>query len=224
MSAGALPISSLSEIRAVPPPALPADTTSVRDIADLTSQLATGSEGAFREFHARYFDRLYHFLRAVTGGKPHSAQEALQETLLRVARYARRFQDEEIFWGWLKAVARSAAGDAGRKQRRYLALLDRFARKAGLVDAVHTDREDERLEELVGTALGELPKADRALIIGKYLNGSSVLELAEKTGLTEKAVESRLLRARRELAERFSTASEKHESPLTQQTAARSTG
>lgn len=38
-------------------------------------------------------------------------------------------EDEEVFWCWLVAVARSVARDAGRKRRRYLALLERYSRR-----------------------------------------------------------------------------------------------
>jgi DNA-directed RNA polymerase specialized sigma24 family protein len=41
------------------------------------------------------------------------------------------------------------------------------------------------------------------LIEGKYLDGATVRELSADAGLTEKAVESRLLRLRRELRERM---------------------
>jgi RNA polymerase sigma-70 factor (ECF subfamily) len=173
------------------------------DIARLTRRLAAGDEEAFREFHARYFDRLYQFLLAVTGGREHEAQEALQQTLLRVARYVREHKSDEVFWGWLRAVARSAARDAGRKQKRYAALLERF-------EALWRDRapergarEEERLRDAVEQVLEELDPGDRRLIEGKYLEGATVKELCRDAGLTEKAVESRLLRLRRELRERM---------------------
>src|SRR2546421_10268749 len=102
---------------------IPATTPTTR----LTRALAKGDEGAFREFHGLYFDRLYRFLIVVSRGQEHEAQEALQETFLRVCRYARPFETEEAFWSWLKTVARNAARDGGRKQSRYLALLQRFA-------------------------------------------------------------------------------------------------
>ncbi|HVY68617.1 MAG TPA: hypothetical protein VHH73_01740, partial [Verrucomicrobiae bacterium] len=69
-------------------------------ITALTRRLAAGEEAAFREFHAQYFDRLYQFLIVVARGQEHEAREALQETLIRVARYARPFADEEAFWCW----------------------------------------------------------------------------------------------------------------------------
>lgn len=52
-------------------------------IADLTRRLAARDEEAFREFHTRYFDRLYQFLLVVAHGQEQEAQDALQETLLR---------------------------------------------------------------------------------------------------------------------------------------------
>jgi RNA polymerase sigma factor (sigma-70 family) len=97
------------------------------DIGLLTARIRAGDEEAFREFHQRYFDRLYQFLIGVTRGREDEARDALQETMVRVVRYIRRFEDEEAFWSWLRAVARSAARDNGRRQVRYLGLLQRFA-------------------------------------------------------------------------------------------------
>jgi RNA polymerase sigma-70 factor (ECF subfamily) len=168
----------------------------------LTRRLAAGDESAFREFHARYFDRLYRFLLVVTRGDQDAAQEALQQTLLRVARHAREFSDEDIFWSWLKAVARNAALDGGRKRRRYLALMERFAFRIDSPEAV-APKADERWREVLDEALAEMSDEDRALIAGKYLEGASVRELAEGAGLTEKTVETRLFRLRRALGERI---------------------
>ena len=47
--------------------------------------------------------------------------------------------------------------------------------------------------------LDEIEPADRRLLEAKYLDGTSVRELSAETGLTEKAVESRLGRLRRHL-------------------------
>jgi RNA polymerase sigma factor (sigma-70 family) len=171
-------------------------------IAALTRRLAGGDEAAFREFHGRYFDRLYRFLLMVTRGQEHAAQDALQETMLRVARYAREFKDEDVFWGWLKAVARNASRDGGRKRRRYLAVLEKFAFWRRDANGVGIDpREEDALGSLIDEGLAGLAPLDRHLIEGKYLRGYTVLELAADTGLTEKAVESRLVRSRRQLAE-----------------------
>jgi RNA polymerase sigma-70 factor (ECF subfamily) len=170
-------------------------------IAVLTRRLAAGDDDAFREFHSRYFDRLYQFLLVVARGREDEAQEALQETLLRVARYARVFEDEDAFWCWLKVVARSAARDGGRKRRRYFALLENFASRWRYGGDSPRAAEENRLAAILAEGLEELPMEDRRLIESKYLEGAAVKELSELTGLTDKAVESRLLRARRQLRE-----------------------
>jgi RNA polymerase sigma factor (sigma-70 family) len=175
----------------------------IRDsVALLTRRLATGDEAAFQEFHEHYFDRLYQFLLVVTRGQDHEAQEALQQTLLRVLRYVRAFESEDAFWSWLKVVARSAARDAGRKQQRYSALLGKFAlRWRGLADE-RTSGENDRLRAVLEESLDELEPDDRGLIEDKYIDGTTVKELSAHAGLTEKAVESRLLRLRRHLRAR----------------------
>lgn len=170
--------------------------------ATLTHRLATGEEEAFREFHALYFDRLHQFLLVVARGQEHEAREALQETLLRVARGARVFDDEKTFWCWLKAVARNAARDAGRKRTRYSKLLQTFAHFTRPALPTGPDADDDRLTAVIDECLAELAPEDRALLQGKYLAGATVNELSTREGLTPKAVESRLSRLRGELRER----------------------
>jgi RNA polymerase sigma-70 factor, ECF subfamily len=163
----------------------------------LTRQMAAGEEEAFRRFHQLYFDRLYQFLLAVARGREQEARDALQETLVRVARSARPFDSEEVFWCWLKAVARNAARDGGRKQRRYFAFLQDFAFHPPAPPA------ESDLGAALEECLDELSADDRGLIEGKYLEGETVRELSTGAGLTEKAVESRLLRLRRQLRKRL---------------------
>lgn len=172
-------------------------------IERLTRGLAGGDEEAFHDFHTRYFDRLYQFLLVVTRGQDGEAQEALQQTLLRVVRYARVFHSEDVFWSWLKMVARSTARDAGRKQQRYAALLRDFAlRWQAHLEPPQTPDDGDRLNTALEESLNELDAPERQLLQAKYVEGKTVKELAAESGLTEKALESRLLRLRRDLRQR----------------------
>jgi RNA polymerase sigma-70 factor (ECF subfamily) len=189
-----LPLTDIDAVQSVPTAA--ADGS----IARLTARLAAGDEAAFREFHDRYFDRLYCFLLVVARGREDEAQEALQQTLLRVVRYAKVFASEEVFWSWLKALARSAARDGGRQRQRYAALLERFSlfvQGRELQD--QSAGEEDTLHSLMEETLAALPIEERRLIEGKYLQGETVRELSARTGLTEKAVEARLGRLRQHL-------------------------
>jgi len=173
----------------------------IGDVAELTRRLAQGDESAFRAFHERYFDRLYQFLLVVARGQEHEAQEALQETLLRVARQGREFTGEDAFWCWLKTVARNAARDGGRKRSRYANLLRKFALERTPQGGTHPGLEEARLLATLTECLNELPLEDRRLLEGKYLEGATVREIAGATSLSEKTVESRLGRLRQRLRE-----------------------
>jgi RNA polymerase sigma factor (sigma-70 family) len=173
------------------------------EISILSRRLAAGDEAAFAEFHRLYFDRLYQFLLVVARGSEDEAREALQLTLLRVVRYAREFETEAAFWDWLKVIARSAARDAGRKAQRYSVLLRKFALRFADPRPAAGPEDADVLREILEDVLLELEPVDRSLIEGKYIEEESVRELSTRLGLTEKTVESRLVRLRRELRARL---------------------
>ena len=171
------------------------------EIALLTARMARQDEAAYRQFYARYFDRLLRYLLVVTGGREEAARDALQATMLRIVRHARRFDSEEIFWSWLTVLARSSVVDAERKRKRYFAVLDRFLNSAPPPHVPSPTGADDRFMTLLENNLSGLAAEDRQLIECKYFESQSVREIAGKTGATEKAVESRLARIRRQLKE-----------------------
>lgn len=169
------------------------------DIARLTGRMAAGDEAAYRQFYALYFNRLLRYLLVLTGGREEAARDALQLTLLRLARHVKRFHSEEVFWSWLTVLARSSVVDEERKRKRYLSLLERFFHRQQLtVSEANTDTEAHLIKSLE-KSLAELPPEDRELLERKYFEGESVREIGGHTGATEKAVESRLTRIRRRL-------------------------
>jgi RNA polymerase sigma factor (sigma-70 family) len=174
-----------------------------RDIAELTRRLASGDEDAYREFHRLYFDKLYRFVLVACRGDEAQARDALQDTFCRVARHVRPFEDREVFWCWLVALARSSARDAGRKRHRYWRLLADYARRWLPVESSHETDPGNPLEELMMGCVDELEDDDRALIEGKYFARFSTDELARQSGKSARAIESRLFRLRAVLRTRI---------------------
>ncbi|MDB6019556.1 MAG: hypothetical protein JWR19_4045 [Pedosphaera sp.] len=170
------------------------------DIARLTSRMTKSDEAAYREFYDLYFNRLLRYLLVLTGGAEAAARDALQLTLMRIVRHIKPFTSEETFWSWLTVLARSSIVDETRKRNRYLALLDRFFRSEQLKASASQESED-RVMVLLEKHLNELPLDDRNLMERKYLEGESVREIAGAVSATEKAVESRLSRIRKQLKE-----------------------
>lgn len=167
--------------------------------AELTRGMVKGEEEAFRKFYDSYSARLFGYLFVICRGNEQQARELLQETMTKVARYIRVFEQEEIFWKWLTVVARSCWVDENRKRNRYLAALERFWNWRNIDTCA--DESDEML--LVGS-LELLAEDDRALLTQKYVDGLSVREIAEASGSSEKAVESRLTRARNRMKQLLS--------------------
>ncbi len=175
------------------------------EIQHLTARMVAGDESAYRAFHDRFYSVLFRYLVVVTRGDEQAALDAVQETCLRVVKHIRRFDTEAAFQSWLLVLARSAARDGGRRRQSYLKLLARYAQ------SLWTSRRDSAqetvplpgLETPMAEVLSQLDEPDRSLVEGKYLEGQSVRKLAETFGLTEKAVESRLLRARRTLKQKL---------------------
>ena len=133
----------------------------------------------------------------MANGNEELAREALQLTFLRVARHVRRFDSETAFWGWLTVLARSSITDEQRKLGRYQALLARFFQRQP--PEPESQPTEAHFLTLVREELDGLPADERELIERKYFNGEPVRGLAEGCQLTEKAMESRLLRIRRKL-------------------------
>ncbi len=173
---------------------------SAPDVVLLTARMATGDEEAYRRFYALYFDRLLRYLLVVTGNEQ-AARDALQMTLFRVVRHAKQFDSEPVFWSWLTVLARSSVADESRRSRRYLSFLGRLFEHHQLAANAPPNDADARLMELLEANLAALPVEERQLLERKYLAGEPVRQIALETLTTEKAVESRLVRARRRLKE-----------------------
>jgi RNA polymerase sigma-70 factor, ECF subfamily len=170
--------------------------------AALTRAMTKGDEMAWHDFYHAYFGRLWRYLLVVTGGNEDVALEALQATLIRVARHIKVFEDGTVFWSWLTVLARSSLADETKKRRRYFAFLERFARHARVTrDVTQPDQTEERLGLLLGRHVDSLPADERELIEQKYFARRSVRDLAADLQTTEKAVESRLSRIRQKLRE-----------------------
>lgn len=182
---------SLSHLHGMAAESLPSSS-----LALLTRRMASGEEGAFAEFHAVYARRLFRYVLVLQRGDEHSACDVLQETLLRVARYVRSFEEEPVFWNWLTRLARSAAADHGRKGRRYLRFLERFTGHA--LDTV-PEPGDKPLSVILDLALTQLPETESTLLQAKYHRGQSVRDIAAAEQVSEAAIESRLARARNTL-------------------------
>ena len=169
-------------------------------VGELTRRLAKGDEQAFRIFYDTYYERLSRYMLVVTSGDESAVSEALQGMLIRLVKYIRIFSDEDVFWSWLTVLSRSSLSDHKRKHRRYLAFLDRFRQQSSLDHPpIKEATANDRLVDLLEHKLLTLTEPERELIELKYFGHMSARSIADQMHLSEKAVESSLVRIRRKL-------------------------
>ena len=179
-------------------------------LRELSNALARGDDAAWSEFHRDFGPGIFRYLLGGTRGDYDLAAEALQQTYLRVARYARPCDSAPAFTGWLRTLASSALNDCRRRRKSFWKLqLRSDADHVSSVD--DSPANDTRLFAALDTAIAQLEPAERALLEEKYLAGADVRSLAAKLAVTPKAIESRLTRARAELRRHLVAALSRHE-------------
>ena len=166
-------------------------------ITQLTTAMHRGDEDAYRQFFDAYFHRLLAYLLVVTHGNEELSRDLLQQTMIKVAKHIKPFTDEDGFWRWLTLLARTAAFDHSRKSKRYFGFLQRFWQSRPLEPEPH--QSENAFEETALAQLQHLEAEDRLILEQKYISELSVKAIASTLNLSEKAVESRLTRARAKL-------------------------
>lgn len=172
------------------------------ELAALTSG---GRQQAFAEIMRRYRDPIYRLMRGCTG----DAEEALdltQDCFAAAFRTMSRFDERRSMRSWLATIALNRCRDWRRRQR--IRNLFSFVPKTpdDLIAEVADDRpavDDAAFDRLqlrrVEQAMLQLPANLRETLLLRTIEGLSQGETAQALGITPKAVETRLHRARRQL-------------------------
>lgn len=138
---------------------------------------------------------------------PEDVLDLLQETHLAAWRARGRYDLARPFEAWLTAIALNKCRDWARHRTRQLGLLSRIEANAretgGGLDERSAERraiEEEAVRDL-GRALNRLPRTLREPLVLTTLAEFSQTAVARELRVTRKAVEMRVRRARRRLAQ-----------------------
>jgi RNA polymerase sigma-70 factor (ECF subfamily) len=156
-------------------------------MATLQERLAQGDPVAFAELYDACADSVGHYLLVRLGAKE-DAEDALQETFLRLARARRKLAAVENLDAYVFAIARNeAARLAGRKARRRHEPLMAEA----LFCVSPNDAEQRELAEQMAAALGQLSLEQREVVELKMYAGLTFQQIAEVTGVPQGTVATR---------------------------------
>ena len=163
------------------------------DISDeaLMAAAVNGDSAASGALYRRYADELRRYFARLESREV-GADDLVQETFVRVLRYAASFDDARQFRGWLFAIARNV-GLAAAHARRDVVELSDVALESG-DDAARSLHTRESLT-ILGAALQELPEADRTVLVLAKLEGRSYRDIAHMLAISEGVVKVRVFRA-----------------------------
>ncbi|MDZ7653661.1 MAG: sigma-70 family RNA polymerase sigma factor [Burkholderiaceae bacterium] len=169
-------------------------TRTTRDAADareahlhaLMVAAQAGGAAAYRDFLRDTATLVRGFLRRRLSRLPDDIEDLVQETLLAVHNQRRTYDPAQPVTAWLHAIARYKLVDLLRRRARTVALHDPIDDvDEGLLSAdAHEGGVRRDLEKL----LALLPDKQRLPIVYMKLEGLSVIETAQRTGLSESAV------------------------------------
>ena len=158
-----------------------------------------GDAGTYQQFLKELSAHLRAFLRRRLAQRPDEVEDLVQETLLAVHNQRHTYRTDMPVTAWAHAIARYKLIDWLRahaaKEARHEPLDDNaealFATSDG--DAAEARRD-------LGQLLGLLPDRQRLPIVHMKLEGLSVVETAQLTGLSESAVKVGVHRGLKALA------------------------
>ena len=171
---------------------------------ELSALTLEGRQEAFAELMRRHREPIYRLVRGYVGD-PEEAVDLVQECFISAFKNLRRYDQWRPFRAWLSRIAINKCRDWARRRavRRLLHMPATPAQTTAIedpapgVDEAAGDREE--LDRIWG-AIADLPRSLKEPLILRTIEGLSQSEAALVLRISEKAVETRVYRARRKLA------------------------
>lgn len=167
----------------------------------LIEAMQEGDEFAFVSLYNRYKGPVYGFCLKMLLDEE-QAQDAMQDTFLRVYENRERLLNASSFKAWLFTIARNQCLNLIRRSKREVDLQDHHRRNASVrvSDLPGAKLEKNEQVEIVNYFLAQLKPDYREVIVLREYQNLSYEEIAAVTRSTLSAVKSRLFKARRKLA------------------------
>jgi RNA polymerase sigma-70 factor (ECF subfamily) len=158
----------------------------------LVEQAARGDGDSFTELCRRYYGAMVAIGHAILRDR-HLAEDAAQQAFAKAAVNLPKLRETGRFGRWVAAICRNEAKDLARS-RRGPCLDDEPAVTEGPEDA-------DESAKIVREALGRLPAEAKEVIYLRFYDGLSYDRISAVLGISEQAINGRLRRAKKRLAQ-----------------------
>jgi RNA polymerase sigma-70 factor (ECF subfamily) len=175
--------------------------------AEMLKRLHGGDRTAMAELYDRYFDRVYSLVFNQVDRNRDVAEDIVQETFLAALKSAKGFEGRSSAYTWLCSIAYHKVADHYRRQsqerKRMVSGVDvdtvDVSEKPGTQPQPDSLSESAETRQVVNEALAKLPWDYRQVLILKYFEEMSVLEIGQIMGRSPKSIEGLLTRSRKAL-------------------------
>jgi RNA polymerase sigma-70 factor (ECF subfamily) len=163
------------------------------DDVNLIGRLQARDQSAFRAIVERYATRIYRVAYGIVRD-PDAAERIAQEAFVKVYFSVPSFPLGSSLYMWMHRIA---VNECYKYVLTQGCRLD-FPAEATTEGRPASDRAVAR-SKLLNTLLAHLPEDDRWLLVSREVEGVSLFELSQMTGLNENEIKSRLLLVRQRL-------------------------
>ncbi len=164
---------------------------------ELVRRVKSGDQAAFRDLMERYQAKVHSIVYGIMHNRE-DAEDIAQQVFTKVYFAIKDFDGRCLLLTWICRIAINECYSSLRKRRVKLVQEIDGPEHAGNQPPV-----DRRLadRDYLNKLLARIPADDRALLIFKEVEGHSIGELAQMTGMTDSAIKIKLFRARHKLVE-----------------------
>jgi len=164
---------------------------------ELVKRVQSGDQTAFRDLMERYQNKVHSIVYGILHNRE-DAEDIAQQVFTKVYFAIKNFDGRCLLLTWICRIAINECYSSMRKRR--VKLVQEIDGPEHATDQPPVDR---RLadRDYLNKLLTRIPEDDRALLIFKEVEGRSIGELSQMTGMTESAIKIKLFRARHKLVE-----------------------
>lgn len=168
----------------------PASATHARNA--LVQAARSGDVRAFAELVDSYYARCLRFALHMLADRS-DAEEAVQDTFVRVYRALPKYEEREAFEPWLFRILANRCRSAGSRERRHAS----FVVYGDVPDRATGPEHAESIawREEIGVALATLPQDQREAFLMRHVEDLSYDDMAVATGAGVSALKMRVKRA-----------------------------
>ncbi len=161
---------------------------------DVLRRAREGDRTGFAQLVELYYPRALRFARAMLGD-PRDAEEAVQDTFVRVFDNLGRFRGDEAFDPWFFRILGNRCRTLAGKRKRHHALIDYTPILPETVSDSNITVPDEAFVRRVYAALADLPAEQREAFLLRHVNDLDYDEMTTVTGARGSTLRMRVKRA-----------------------------